>query len=233
MAGLLAHLTVALEAVALGAVPIGLVARGPLALEALTLALGPCGLVARLCGVLERGHAELGIAHQRRRGILLNERAEGREVVAVLDARPGLRVEPVEVELAQQRDDRLGPLASLGLRRHVLGDATKHHLDLEARLLHAPQQRGRVRAVVVLAVLGDVAGGGRVGQHRALGLVDAGEAARAAEVAGREGGVDESVGDRVVAAGVEDDDLDALGAIDGELDRVELHHLVERPPTSS
>ena len=67
---------------------------------------------------------------------------------------------------------------------HVACDKPEHAADFAARLLHAPQQRARERAVASdRSVHRDVVGGRRVGDDDPLGLVDARKPPRAAWLA--------------------------------------------------
>ena len=130
----------------------------------------------------------------------------------------------VEVIFRQQRDGGLRTLASACLRIDVGGDAAEHHLDLKAGFLKPLQQGRREGAVAALPILCDLIGRRRIGHHHALGLIDAGKAAgRRRQTAKRPL---QAIGERIIAAGIKNHDLDAIGAVQRSRDVLQADHLV-------
>ena len=102
-----------------------------------------------------------------------------------------------------------GDLVAAGRGEHVLAHRDHHRGDVLAGRVEVAEQRLGEEAVPPEAVVGDVVGLGREGEEEARGVADAGEpvAFWAAERGGRGG-------ERVVAAGVEEDEVDAGGAFE-------------------
>ena len=102
-----------------------------------------------------------------------------------------------------------GHLVAAGGGEDVLAHRDQHRGDVLAGRVEVAEQRLGEEAVPPDAVVGDVVGLGGEGEEEAGGVADAGEpvAVRAAERRGRRR-------QRVVAAGVEEDEVDAGGAFE-------------------
>src|SRR5262249_38596675 len=75
-----------------------------------------------------------------------DEIAQRRDVGRFLDPLPRTGIVLVQIIFVEERDVGLRTLAAARLRVDVGGHAPEHHLDLEARLLHATHQRAGERA---------------------------------------------------------------------------------------
>ena len=121
--------------------------------------------------------------------------------------------------LAGQRAIGEGLLATAGLQHHRVAHLGEHESDVEAGLIDMPQQRSGIRAVLAVAIVGDGAVPRRVGHEHAARWLDARQAPlhRSGRRSPRH-----AIEEWIVAAGVEDDELEPARAIR----RVE--HRVER-----
>ena len=121
-----------------------------------------------------------------------------------------------KAELARERRVHERGLAHAGARLavvlHVDGDALDHVFDAQAALTHVLQQAAGEHTVAAAAVLSQVVGGGRVDHDGAGRGVGRG---RQAAVHGPK-----AARPRVVAAGIEDDDVEAIAGL------VQLGHQV-------
>ena len=119
-------------------------------------------------------------------------------------------------------DERLLPSAGHG--DHVVAHAAERDADVEAGLGEMPDQRGGVRAVDAVAVIGNRTGLGGIGDQRVgADVVDLGKPAPG-------GGADadgaQLCGKRIVAAGVEQDQPQPAHRLQRPDDAVERHRLV-------
>ena len=144
--------------------------------------------------------------------------------------RTGIEVERLRAERAE--DVRLLPI--VGRLQDGVADAAEEEAELEARDLEMRQQRLREGAVVAAAVFGDLVGAGghdddRVARHRVdprQALLHRCRASGDAEAARH------PVDERIVAAGVEQQDADLLGLrhlAEEELERQRLIDQVALP----
>ncbi len=119
-----------------------------------------------------------------------------------------------------------GMLAVAGLGIDVRGDAAEHELDFEPWLSEPLQQGCRERAVAALSVIGDVIGRGRVGNHHPLGLVDARKAAcHGGGTRGADNRLLQAIGQRIIAAGVENQNPHAVDALQRSVHLFQGDHL--------
>ncbi len=120
-----------------------------------------------------------------------------------------------ELELTGQGRVLPRDLVAAGRRQHVLAHRDHHRGDVLAGRVEVPEQRLGEEAVPPEAVVGDVVGLGREGEEEARGVAYPGEPVALRGERWRRGG------ERVGAAGVEEDEVDPRRAFELVADVVE------------
>ncbi len=164
-------------------------------------------------------------------GIAVEELAQRRRRRVHPDTRPdrlvGLRL--VQVVFRHHRDRQLRRLAAVGRRVDVAAYPPEHGADLEPRLLDLLEERRGKRTVAPGPVTRHVVGLGRIDDDHPLRLFRRRIALNFRHVTGRDADrTNKLLRQRIVAARVENHDLDAAGKLHGRLDIVETHEFVAK-----
>ncbi len=187
------------------------------------------GLLARL--PFEQVHERARVGSVKTVGIAAEEFLQRRIVGAGTDARPdrlvGLGL--VQVIFGNHRDRQFRRLAPTRRGVDVGADAPEHRADLEPGLLDLLEERGRERAVAADPVLRHVVDLRRIDDYHPLRPLHRREPPSNRHVAGGEGDrANEPLRQRIVAARVENHDLNAWRKLHRRLHIVEADHLVAK-----
>ena len=163
---------------------------------------------------LKKVNTKLRLTRKRRCRELADEFYKIGRIGRITDAAPSGTVAFAWIQkvVGAQRGRHLGMLSALGPLVNIIGDAAEHRCNFKARLLDAVEEGCRERAVPAVSVIRDMVWRCCIGDDRILRVIDARQPVRfatSAPTAGR----DELPCERIVTAGIENDDFYAFRAL--------------------